>query len=386
MENEGSILDKLIQSKQAQDAYLFHPNDIVAHILNNLTYKEREVIKRRFALDGQDKQTLEEIGKLHSITRERIRQIQAAAIKKINEMKSIQADLDRVGSTVKRVLSEYGGIMEETHFLHELLMYTENNPEYRQATIFIVSQLLNDHIEKIKSNEKLLDGWKLKIAQLENAHEIIDVLQEIIMKDKKLMKMEEIIERFKNHNYFETSKEKIQSGVSSALTNGEFNDEKLKKLIYSYLRISSALNNNILDEWGLADWPEVTPKRMSDKVYLVLRKVVKPMHFTEITKTINEEKFDKKIAYPATIHNELILDDRFVLVGRGIYALKEWGYKEGTVSEVITDVLKEAGHPIGKDQIVEAVLKRRMVKTSTIYLALTNKSLFKRVDELYTLA
>lgn len=386
MENESSILDKLIQSKQAQDAYLFHPNDIVAHILNNLSYKEREVIKRRFALDGQEKQTLEEIGKLHNITRERIRQIQAAAIKKINEMKSIQADLDRVGNTVKRVLSEYGGIMEETHFLDELLVYTENNPEYRQATIFIISQLLNDHIEKIKSNEKLLDGWKLKIAQLENVHEIIDVLQEIIMKDKKLLKMEELIERFKSHNYFETSKEKIQSSISSSLNEGEFNDEKLKKLIYSYLRISNAINNNILDEWGLANWPEVTPKRMSDKVYLVLRKVVKPLHFTEITKTINEEKFDKKIAYPATIHNELILDDRFVLVGRGIYALKEWGYKEGTVSEVIADVLQEAGHPIGKDQIVEAVLKRRMVKTSTIYLALTNKNLFKRVDELYTLA
>lgn len=385
MENDGSILDKLIQSKQAQDAYLFHPNDIVAHILNNLSYKEREVIKRRFALDGQEKQTLEEIGKLHNITRERIRQIQAASIKKINEMKSIQADLDRVGNTVKRVLSEYGGIMEETHFLDELLMYTENNPEYRQATIFIISQLLNDHIEKIKSNEKLLDGWKLKIAQIDLAHEIIDVLQEIIMKDKKLLKMEEIIERFKSHNYFETGKEKIQSGISSALSNGEFNDEKLKKLIYSFLRISHNINSNILDEWGLSHWPEVTPKRMSDKVYLVLRKVVKPMHFTEITKTINEEKFDKKIAYPATIHNELILDDRFVLVGRGIYALKEWGYKEGTVSEVIADVLQEAGHPIGKDQIVEAVLKRRMVKTSTIYLALTNKNLFKRVDELYTL-
>lgn len=386
MENEASILDKLIQSKQAQDAYSFHPNDIVGHILNNLSYKEREVIKRRFALDGQEKQTLEKIGKQHNITRERIRQIQAAAIKKINEMKSIQADLDRVGNTVKRVLSEYGGIMEETHFLDELLMYTENNPEYRQATIFIVSQLLHDHIEKIKSNEKLLDGWKLKIAQLDLAHEIIDVLQEIITKDKKLLKMEEIIERFKSHSYFETSREKIQSGISSALSNDEFNDEKLKKLIYSYLRISNALNNNILDEWGLAHWPEVTPKRMSDKVYLVLRKVVKPMHFTEITKTINEEKFDKKIAYAATIHNELILDDRFVLVGRGIYALKEWGYKEGTVSEVIADVLQEAGHPMEKDQIVEAVLKRRMVKTSTIYLALTNKNLFKRVDGFYTLA
>jgi len=386
MEKENSILDKIIQSKQTQDAYRFNPLEVVSHILNNLSFKEREVIKRRFSLDGQEKQTLEEIGKLHNITRERIRQIQSAAVRKIKDLKSIKDQIDGIAGTVKKVLSDFGGIMEESHFLDELLAYSDNNPEDRRATLFIVSQLLEDHIEKIKSSDMLLDGWKLKVLSLDLAHEIIGVLEGLIEKEKKLLRLEDLSAMFKGHEYFEKNNDRINTLLSTTLTDSTLDDEKILKLLYSYLKISNNINKNILDEWGMSHWSEVTPKRMGDKVYLILKKVKKPMHFTEITKTINDEKFDKKIAYPATIHNELILDDRFVLVGRGIYALKEWGYRTGTVSDVIKDILVASGKAITKDQIVDEVLKKRFVKKSTIYLALTNKNLFKKAGNTYTLA
>ena len=126
---------------------------------------------------------------------------------------------------------------------------------------------------------------------------------------------------------------------------------------------------------------------MSEKAYLVLRKPGEPLHFNDITNLINETAFDKKIAYPATIHNELILDERYVLVGRGIYALKEWGYEPGTVLDVIVGILKKAGKPMTKDEIVEAVLKQRIVRKSTIFLALTNRDKIKKLpDGAYTLA
>ena len=386
MEKENSILDKIIQSKQTQDAYRFNPLEVVSHILNNLSFKEREVIKRRFSLDGQEKQTLEEIGKLHNITRERIRQIQGAAIRKIKDLKSIKDQIDGIAGTVKKVLSDFGGIMEESHFLDELLAYSDNNPEDRRATLFIVSQLLEDHIEKIKSSDMLLDGWKLKVLSLDLAHEIIGVLEGLIEKEKKLLRLEDLSAMFKGHEYFEKNNDRINTLLSTTLTDSTLDDEKIFKLLYSYLKISNNINKNILDEWGMSHWSEVTPKRMGDKVYLILKKVKKPMHFTEITKTINDEKFDKKIAYPATIHNELILDDRFVFVCREIYALKEWGYRTGTVSDVIKDILVASGKAITKDQIVDEVLKKRFVKKSTIYLALTNKNLFKKAGNTYTLA
>lgn len=383
MDTNESILNKIIQSKQMQMANRFNPLDVVSHILNNLTSKEREVIKRRFSLVGEQRQTLEEIGRQHNITRERIRQIQTAAIKKIKELEGIKEKLDAISQIVKKVLSEYGGLMEESHFLDEILSYSENTPENRNATIFIVSQLLDEHVEKIKPSEHLLEGWKLKVVSLDIVSEILSVLQELIEREKQLMSLEKIIEKFQRHEYFVNNAPRIQTHLSTTLSSDTLDQERIKKILYSYLMISNKIGDNILEEWGFYDWPEITPKRMGDKVYLILKKVTKPMHFKEITQTINEAKFDKKIAYPATIHNELILDERFVLVGRGIYALKEWGYSSGTVSDVILEMLRKAGRPMAKDEIVNEVLKKRIVKKSTIYLALTNKSLFKRAGDGY---
>ena len=69
-----------------------------------------------------------------------------------------------------------------------------------------------------------------------------------------------------------------------------------------------------------------------------------------------------------------------------MYALKEWGYKPGVVSDVIAEVLQE--HPAGLDRerIVDEILKRRMVRKSTILLALTDHARFTRLsDGRYTL-
>jgi DNA-directed RNA polymerase delta subunit len=87
----------------------------------------------------------------------------------------------------------------------------------------------------------------------------------------------------------------------------------------------------------------------------------------------NEKKVTKQ-----AVHNELIRDERFILIGRGIYALREWGYNKGVVEEVIEEVLITAGKPLHKDEIIKEVLKRRVVKETTILLNL-QKDRFKRV-------
>jgi hypothetical protein len=96
---------------------------------------------------------------------------------------------------------------------------------------------------------------------------------------------------------------------------------------------------------------------------------------------INTIKFDNRIAYPPTIHNELILNKEYVLVGRGIYALREWGYKPGVVVDVIESILHAHATPMTRQAIVEAVLKQRLVKKNTIHLALTNKKKFRRLED-----
>ena len=103
------------------------------------------------------------------------------------------------------------------------------------------------------------------------------------------------------------------------------------------------------------------------------------MHFSDIAKAIKDSDFKRKDVTTQAIHNELIKDKRFVLIGRGIYALNEWGYKKGTVADIITEVLKKANEPLHRDEIVKRVLKDRQVKETTILLNLQSKPEFKRV-------
>ena len=104
------------------------------------------------------------------------------------------------------------------------------------------------------------------------------------------------------------------------------------------------------------------------------------MHFSEIAKEIKESSFKRKNVTVQAIHNELIKDPRFVLIGRGIYALSSWGYKKGTISEIIVSILEKSSDPMTREEIVKQVLKVRKVKETTILLNLQNKKLFKKID------
>lgn len=101
------------------------------------------------------------------------------------------------------------------------------------------------------------------------------------------------------------------------------------------------------------------------------------MHFVDITNTISE--IFKESVKVATIHNELIRNNEFVLIGRGIYVLKEWGYKPGTVLDVILDIFQKTKTPLSTDDIIARVGKVRQVKTSTIYMNLQNRKYIDRV-------
>ena len=147
--------------------------------------------------------------------------------------------------------------------------------------------------------------------------------------------------------------------------------------------MSKAVAKNPLGEWGKASSPNISTRGVKDYAFLVMRRHGSPMHFKEVADSITKT-FGKKTHY-ATCHNELIKDSRFVLVGRGMYALSEWGYKAGIAREVIQDILKREGTPLSKDDIVEKVMKERYFKKNTILVNLANSRYFKKnKDGLYT--
>jgi hypothetical protein len=158
--------------------------------------------------------------------------------------------------------------------------------------------------------------------------------------------------------------------------------KKLPDYQASTLVAAARINKRLAEfdgKWGLTTWPQVNPKSIRDKTYLVMGKHGKPMHFTEISDHIRNSNFRRSNVTIQAVHNELIKDERFILIGRGIYALAEWGYTAGTVADIIVDVLREEAAPLHKDEIVKRVLQKRQVRTTTIVLNLQEKDHFVRV-------
>ena len=165
-----------------------------------------------------------------------------------------------------------------------------------------------------------------------------------------------------------------------------------------YLKLMKNIGINPFGEYGLRSWSKIEPSGTKDRAYLLLSHKKQPLHFKEIAKSLNNRtdiivsplilsrSWFKKVEVQ-TVHNELIKDSRFVLIGRGIYALKDWGYKPGKVADVIKDILKESKRPLTQEEIIKEVQKKRFAKTNTIILNLHNKKIFKKLeDNRYTLA
>jgi len=337
----------------------FNPNQTLENILNILSEREQKIIQMRHGLSSNDKKTLEDIGKQYNITRERVRQIENTSLKKI--INNFDQDyLKKVEDITNAILGEHGGMMSEENLIKELLIVPGDNASNRSAIRFILNELLKHRFHFVKESKKTNSFWKTPEASLSFFDEVIDKIRNLIEEHNAPLPIDELISKVQKADFYRQ------------------NDELTDNVVINFIYITKYLDSNPYDEWGLADWPSITPHRMNDKIYLVLHKQKKPMHFTEIADTINKVGFDNRQAYPATIHNELILDDKYVLIGRGMYALKDWGYKPGVVSDVIADILKEAGKSLAKQKIIDEVLKKRLIKKTTISLALMDKTRFAK--------
>jgi RNA polymerase primary sigma factor len=86
-DSEDSILSDFIEDKNADDPYNLTVHTIlkekVYRVLGTLTLQEKKVLSLRFGLFDGYSRTLEEVGQLFNVTRERIRQIEAKALKKM---------------------------------------------------------------------------------------------------------------------------------------------------------------------------------------------------------------------------------------------------------------------------------------------------------------
>lgn len=400
-----SILDQIIKNQKAEEVANFNVVKIIDELFSELSSREKDVLIRRFGLHGQGKETLENIGSVHQLTRERIRQIETSGVKRLASLKNLENYLSSLKKVIFQLLEEHGGFMEKEYLIDNLVKVssfsspreTEGGEErHRNYLEFLISRLLYPEFRETANSKYLKSLFKLKYQDLEHVENLCDELEEKLKKLKKTLTTLELIELIKNEleTYRQHEEKLLFRGdgvidVSPVLKKTHFSENpeliNSHKPIYSILQAAKRIEQNKFGYWGHESWREIKPKTINDKVYLVLKSAAKPMHFAEIADRINEVNFDHKQANAATVHNELILDKKYILIGRGIYALKEWGYNQGTVSDVIVDILANTDKPLPRDEIIERVLQQRDVKRATIVLALMNKEKFERNNGKYSL-
>jgi len=400
MENK-SILDQILLNQKVEEVAKLNAVEIINNLFSELNDRESDIIVRRFGLNGEKKETLENIGSIHNLTRERIRQIETYSIKKLQQLNILEKHLHSLKKIIAALIEEHGGLMEKEYLLEVLVKFSlnsgseiKNENVHKRYLNFLITKLLHTEFEELNSSKYLLPSYKLKHHKINHFEEIIDELTDKIEKEDDVKKTEVILNKikeeldsYKNHQEIVDISNSID--ISSALLNDLFEENhdliNENKVLYSALRAAKRINQNKFGYWGIHDSREIKPKTVNDKIYLILKFKNKPMHFVEIAEEINTIAFDKKKANPATVHNELILDNKFVLIGRGLYGLNEWGYKRGTVADVIEEILKESDSTLTRDEIIEEVLKRRVVKKTTIILALMNKDKFQKNNGAYIL-
>jgi len=311
--------------------------------------REREIVKRRFGLFDR-KETLEQIGELLGITRERVRQLEKAVVAKLKSAAEEGGlpNLAQLQDSVILTLKEMGNVARISDLSARL---TDENSRVDQARVAFLAEL-SPKLTVVDDNDHF--HHSVGIVSLHDENQIRKLVDGIIEAVKKIGEPAEI--------------QKITEAAGHK-------DHKHVQALSSISKHLATLNNR----WGLVKWPMVNPKNIRDKIYVILHENGKHLHFNEIAEAIKQSSFKRKDVTTQAIHNELIKDGRFVLIGRGIYALKEWGYKKGTVADIISDVLKKEGTALHRDEIVKRVLKNRYVKETTILLNLQGKPQFKRV-------
>jgi len=326
---------------------------ISSNLLKSLPERAKDVLARRFGLEGGERETLEGIGKIYGVTRERVRQIEEDGIASLKRPEVFKITLPSF-NYFQDYFKKEGGLKREDILLKDL-----GKDRLKPQVFFLLS--LGEPFFRFGETKEFYPFWTIKPELISISRKVINKTSDIFKKESKPITKEEFLKN-KLKDLRTNLREKIDS-----------------YFVLSSLEISKRIEENPFGEIGISDWPEISPRGIKDKAYILFKKEQKPLHFQEITDKINQLKLGLgKPALVQTVHNELIKDPRFILVGRGIYALEEWGYYPGQVKDVIFKILKDESKPLTKEEILKKVLSQRLVKENTVLLNLSNKKYFLR--------
>ncbi|MBI3294118.1 MAG: hypothetical protein HYZ71_05245 [Deltaproteobacteria bacterium] len=330
-------------------------------ILKKLSSRRmQDVIRRRFGLSGGKVATLESIGREYKITRERVRQIEADALKLLRRDEHLTA-LRPLFQVLEARLAGLGNLAAHHRFLSECT----DKANHRDLVLLLT---LNKLFHRLPETDAQHERWTLDRQIAAAVEKVLAGLAHDLEKTTATVSEQKLYE------------------IAAKNAVEVMGHEPEQPVLEAYLAISKLISKNPYGEYGLISWPTISPTGVKDKAYAALAKSGQPLHFRQVALAIDQAGWSRRKAHPQTVHNELIKDKRFVLVGRGLYGLAQWGFEPGAVREVLMSVFKAAQKPLSKEQAIKLVLEKRAVKPQTILLNLQNKSLFRKTDnETYTL-
>ena len=339
-----------VSAKKAPAKLTFDTTTLVKRLISEVPDRAREVLVYRFGLGtSSTRETLEAIGERWGITRERVRQIEAAGIDAIRNSKAFGEALPAFDELAAHIKTR-GGIVAEETLLEGLAADEKSRNRYRFLLV------VGSAFFRERETDEFYARWHVDQKTAKKVHEALSSLYGSLS-DTEVLSEGEILDRF--------------IAELREINDAYKNEEILKR----WLTLSKNIAANPLSEWGRSASPAIRTKGIRNYAYLVIKRAGTPMHFSDVAKTISS--LFAKEAHVATTHNELIKDDRFVLVGRGLYALAEWGYQPGVVRDVIKEAV--AKKPLTREQVIEAVKKVRYVKDNTILVNLNDPRYFKRL-------
>ncbi len=325
-------------------------------ILDTISIKEKNVIEKRVWLFSK-RETLQNIWNSFNpvITRERVRQIEEAWIKKIWRVVK-KTILKNILTVANKYIELSWWIIAKDKIINLIIKELDLDENVNSWIIEILVQ--SDYNIK-KSKQKLWTKIYFFLSYVDK--KIVDQVHKeairILKKKKDIMKKVSL---------YELVAESIKTKEKLSLT-----------FIDSVLDLFDDIVFWEDDLIWLTSWKILNPKTLKDKAIYIMKKEKIPMHFIDLSNKITELLW--RTVKVNTIHNELIRNNEFVLIGRWIYALKEWWFTPGTVLDVIVNILEKKWEPMSTEELTKEVLKTRDVKATTIYMNLQNKNFIERV-------
>ncbi len=335
---------------QTQDIKKIDFSELMPRLLNLLTKKEKDIIGRRFSLGNTNRETLDRIGQSYSITRERVRQIETVALKKLARI-AMDPSMQTIHNLAFSILVEHGKTMSEDLLVSQMLKSLQN-PKNIDVNAMKLAMRVSSKLIKHERNQFFKPFWRAPDISVGEIKSTIKEIQRILKKEEDTLTVENLAIPFKSKY--------PQAFIASLL-----------EIDRSFLRTEEG--------WGLTNWRFINPRSIKDKILISLRNIKKPLHFTDIIEHVLNDFNSQKSVTPQAVHNELIRHNEFILVGRGLYGLSEWGLTSGTVCDVIKSVFKENSGALKRQDIIEKVLEKRKIRLGTISLNLQKYPFFKRI-------